>query len=78
MNSLLSSPCRRRIFPDEPASIYSCPFRKQGEQNSVMWTFYKIDNHLQISNTYIPAPAFSPNGKKRTLFRYEHALIPLD
>ena len=33
-----------------------------------MWTFYKIDNHLQISNTYIPAPAFSPNGKKRTLF----------
>ena len=43
-----------------------------------MWTFYKIYNRLQISKTYIPALAFSPNGKKRTLFRYEHALIPLD
>ena len=43
-----------------------------------MWTFYKIDNHLQISNTHIPALAFFPDGENRTLFRYEHALIPLD
>lgn len=78
MNSLLSSPSAARYFRMNRLPFTLVPFRKQGEQNSVMWTFYKIDNHLQISNTYIPAPAFSPNGKKRTLFRYEHALIPLD